>query len=151
MLQELDVMQFDIPELNTIIQAKHRPIVIITSNDEKELPMAFLRRCIFHYINFPEKNLMKDIVQVHFPNLKEKISKNLIYQFYRLRNVAENYKKPSTSELIDWIGVLLKSGLSESDFRDGIPFLGSLIKKEHDLNFLKQNRPDLIREISNDT
>ena len=144
LLQELDIMEFYVNELQKTIKAVHRPIVIITSNNEKELPDAFLRRCVFHYINFPDKELMRDIVHVHFPNIKEKILESCIQQFYLLRMVKQLRKKPSTSELIDWIGVLLKAGLTEEDIVQKIPFLGTLIKKEVDLNYLKKYKQEIF-------
>jgi len=147
LLQELDIMEFYVNELQKTIKAIHRPIVIITSNNEKELPDAFLRRCVFHYINFPDKPLMRDIVNVHFPNIKEKILENCIQQFYLLRMVKQLRKKPSTSELIDWIGVLLKAGLTEEDIEQKIPFLGTLIKKEVDLNYLKKYKKDIFESV----
>jgi MoxR-like ATPase len=144
LLQELDIMEFYIQELQKTIKAKHRPIVIITSNNEKELPDAFLRRCVFHYINFPEEQLMREIVEVHHPDIKAKLLDNAIKQFYLLRQIAQMRKKPSTSELIDWIGVLIKAGLSEEELEKGIPFLGTLIKKEADIKYLKNYKKDLI-------
>ena len=147
LLQELDIMEFYVNELQKTIKAVHRPIVIITSNNEKELPDAFLRRCVFHYINFPEKELMRDIVNVHFPNIKEKILESCIQQFYLLRMVKQLRKKPSTSELIDWIGVLLKAGLKEEDIVQKIPFLGTLIKKEVDLNYLKKYKKEIFESV----
>ena len=136
LLQELDVMEFYIQELSKTIKAKHRPIVIITSNNEKELPDAFLRRCVFHFINFPEEKLMMEIVHVHFPNIKENILNAILKKFYQIRGYNQLRKKPSTSELIDWIGVLLKSGITEKDLETKVPFLGTLIKKEKDLQYL---------------
>ncbi len=147
LLQELDIMEFYVNELQKTIKAIHRPIVIITSNNEKELPDAFLRRCVFHYINFPDKELMRDIVNVHFPNIEEKILESCIQQFYLLRMVRQLRKKPSTSEMIDWIGVLLKAGLNEDDIKQKIPFLGTLIKKEVDLNYLKKYKQEIFESI----
>ena len=144
LLQELDAMEFYIAELQENVKAKHRPIVIITSNNEKELPDAFLRRCVFHYINFPDDALMREIVKVHFPEIKQNLLDACIKQFYALREVASLRKKPSTSELIDWIGVLYKAGLSEDDLKKGIPFLGTLIKKESDGNYLKSYKADIV-------
>ncbi|MCP4761333.1 MAG: MoxR family ATPase [archaeon] len=138
LLQELDVMEFFIPELHKIIKAKHRPIVIISSNNEKELPDAFLRRCVFHFINFPEQELMEQIVEVHFPNLKGNILGAILARFYTLRSYNQLKKKPSTSELIDWIAVLLKSGITEKELKERFPFIGALIKKEQDLNYLNK-------------
>jgi MoxR-like ATPase len=137
LLQELDVMEFYIPELQRIVKAKHRPIVIITSNNEKELPDAFLRRCVFHFIEFPEEELMKEIVKVHYPKLEENIMNAILEKFYELREYNQLKKKPSTSELIDWILVLLKSGISIEQLKQKeIPFLGTLIKKEQDFDYL---------------
>lgn len=126
-------MSFKIIETSREIKAKTRPIVIITSNNEKELPDAFLRRCVFHYIEFPDKKLMREIVDVHHPKLEEKFINQVLEKFYELRSIDTLKKKPSTSELIDWIGVLLRFGISEDRLSDDIPFLGSLIKKEQDL------------------
>lgn len=133
LLQELDVMEFYIKETDEFIKAKHRPIVIITSNNEKELPDAFLRRCVFHYIEFPDKEFMKDICMIHYPNLKKNLLDQCIHKFYKLRAITNLRKMPSTSELLDWIGVLLKSGISIEEFQRSFPFLGVLVKKERDL------------------
>ncbi|MBD3351835.1 MAG: AAA family ATPase [Candidatus Lokiarchaeota archaeon] len=138
LLQELDIMEFYIPELHKTIKAKHRPIVIITSNNEKELPDAFLRRCVFHFIDFPDDQLMADIVHVHYPNLKDNILKSVLEQFYKVRGYDQLRKKPSTSELIDWIGVLLKAGISEKEIKQKFPFIGTLVKKEQDLQYLSK-------------
>ncbi len=134
LLNELDEMSFYIPETNETITASQRPIVIITSNNEKELPDAFLRRCIFHYIEFPDPELMEEIVKVHFPNIKSALLKDALESFYSLRKIDDLRKKPSTSELIDWIQALMASGL-DGKIKDGeIPFLGTLIKKETDID-----------------
>jgi len=135
LLNELDEMSFYIPETDETISAKHRPIVIITSNNEKELPDAFLRRCIFHYIEFPEPPLMEEIVRVHFPDIKSALLKESLETFYTLRKIDDFRKKPSTSELIDWIQALMASGLDGKIKEGEIPFLGTLIKKENDLDF----------------
>ena len=135
LLNELDEMTFYIPETDETISAIHRPVVIITSNNEKELPDAFLRRCIFHYIDFPDPALMEEIVKVHFPNIKSNLLKDALETFYSLRKIDDLRKKPSTSELIDWIQALMASGL-DGKIKDGeIPFLGTLIKKENDLDY----------------
>jgi len=135
LLNELDEMSFYIPETDETIKAMQRPIVLITSNNEKELPDAFLRRCIFHYIDFPEPELMEEIVKVHFPNIKNALLKDALETFYTLRRIDDFRKKPSTSELIDWIQALMASGL-DGKIRDGdIPFLGTLIKKETDIDY----------------
>ncbi len=133
LLAELDDMSFDIIETGEHVAAKHRPVVIITSNSEKELPDPFLRRCVFHYIEFPDQALMEQIVDVHYPDLKKALLQQTLARFYWLRSIEEFRKKPSTSELIDWIGVLLKAGISEKELRSEIPFLGVLLKKEQDL------------------
>ncbi len=133
LLQELDFMEFYIKETKEFIKAKTRPIVIITSNNEKELPDAFLRRCVFHYIEFPSKEFMRDICNLHYPNLKEHLLEQCLKHFYVLRAITNLRKMPSTSELLDWIGVLLKSGVSLDELRKNIPFLGVLLKKEKDL------------------
>ncbi len=132
LLQELDVMEFYVKETKEFIRAKTRPIVVITSNNEKELPDAFLRRCIFHWIEFPSKEFMADICNLHYPNLKENLLKQCLEHFYWVRSIAKLRKMPSTSELLDWIGVLLKSGITIEELKKGIPFLGVLIKKEKD-------------------
>jgi len=135
LLNELDEMSFFIPETNETIAAVHRPICIITSNNEKELPDAFLRRCIFHYIDFPDPELMEEIVKVHYPSIKSALLKDALESFYTLRKVDDFRKKPSTSELIDWIQALMASGL-DGKIKDGeIPFLGTLIKKETDIDY----------------
>lgn len=135
LLNELDEMSFYIPETDETISAVQRPVVIITSNNEKELPDAFLRRCIFHYIEFPDPQLMEEIVKVHFPDIKGSLLNNALESFYTLRKIDDFRKKPSTSELIDWIQALMASGL-DGKIKDGeIPFLGTLIKKETDIDF----------------
>ncbi len=111
LLNELDEMSFYIPETNETIKAVHRPITVITSNAEKELPDAFLRRCIFHYIEFPDPELMEKIVRVHYPDIKENLLGEAMKTFYLLRKVDDSRKKPSTSELIDWIKVLVAGGI----------------------------------------
>ncbi len=133
LLNELDEMSFRVIETGREVKAKTRPIVIITSNNEKELPDAFLRRCVFHYIEFPDRELMLEIVNVHHPNLDKKFVNQVLDKFYELRTIDTLKKKPSTSELIDWISVLLRFGISEEKLSEYIPFLGSLIKKEQDL------------------
>ncbi len=141
LLNELDNMEFYIYETDEFIKAKHRPIVIITSNSEKELPDAFLRRCIFHYIEFPTPELMRDIVKVHFPDIENKLLNQALEVFYKLREIDELRKKPSTSELIDWIKVLKTTGvkIKGESFKD-IPFLGTLIKKEEDMEMFNHVR-----------
>lgn len=132
LLNELDEMSFYIPETNEAISAVHRPIVIITSNAEKELPDAFLRRCIFHYIEFPAPSLMEEIVNVHFPDIKDNLLREALKTFYSLREIDNLRKKPSTSELIDWIQVLIASGIAHDEIYNEVPFVGTLLKKETD-------------------
>jgi len=131
-LLELDEMRFTVMETGDEIVARQRPVVIITSNNEKELPDAFLRRCVFHFIDFPDKELMKDIVDVHHPNLDATLLDQVLIKFYWLRGQNELRKKPSTSELIDWIAALLRSGITRAQLEAHIPFLGSLLKNEQD-------------------
>ena len=133
LLLELDAMRFVIDETGREVVAKERPVVIITSNNEKELPDAFLRRCVFHYIEFPSKELMQKIVRVHHPDVESKVLDQAIEVFYGLRNTPRLRKRPSTSELIDWIVALKKSGVDLSKIGGGIPFLGTLLKTEQDV------------------
>lgn len=137
LLWELDQMEFYIHETKRIVKAKNRPIVIITSNAEKELPDAFLRRCIFHYIDFPSMELMEEIVRVHFPNVEESLLKNAMEAFYDIRNIRDIRKKPSTSELIDWINALQIGGISADKIKNALPYVGVVVKKDEDLNLLK--------------
>lgn len=134
LLAELDEMRFTVLETNEEIKAKHRPMVVITSNSEKELPDAFLRRCVFHYIEFPDEKLMADIVKVHFPDLEKNLSQGAIKKFFEVRSRKGLRKPPSTSELIDWIQALVAMGVKLKDL-DGadVPHIGCLIKKEEDL------------------
>jgi MoxR-like ATPase len=136
LLLELDEMRFTVMETGDEISAKQRPVVIITSNNEKELPDAFLRRCIFHFIDFPDVELMKQIIGVHHPNLDAALLDQVLIKFYWLRGQNELRKKPSTSELIDWISALLRSGVTRSRLEAHIPFLGSLLKNEQDTESL---------------
>jgi MoxR-like ATPase len=136
LLNELDEMSFYIPETGETIRAKHRPIVVITSNSEKELPDAFLRRCVFHYIEFPDPELMAEIVRVHFPDLNRKLLKEVLARFYWLREIEGFRKKPSTSELLDWIQALLAGGITPEEVARELPFAGALIKKEQDMEVL---------------
>ncbi len=136
-LRELDEMRFTVMETGDEVVARERPVVIITSNNEKELPDAFLRRCVFHYIEFPDVPLMRRIVDVHHPNLDAKLLDHVLIKFYWLRGQNELRKKPSTSELIDWIAALLRSGMDAKQIEDHIPFLGSLLKNEQDTDALQ--------------
>jgi MoxR-like ATPase len=133
-------MAFFIPELDETVQAKIRPIVLITSNAEKELPDAFLRRCLFHYIEFPSPERMKTIVDSHHPDLDIELVEASILRFYGLRTVNGLRKKPSTSELLDWLMVLARSGVKAEDIANRMPFMGTLIKREGDLSILKKRR-----------
>ena len=137
LLWELDQMEFYIHETKRTVKAKHRPIVIITSNAEKELPDAFLRRCIFHYIDFPDEGLMEEIVRAHFPNVEEKLLKEAMAAFYEIRGYRDVRKKPSTSELIDWIRALQIGGIAPETIRGNLPFLGVIIKKDEDLETVR--------------
>lgn len=134
LLWELDVMNFHIPETGEVVSAIHRPIVIITSNAEKELPDAFLRRCIFHYIAFPEPEMMVDIINVHYPKLENTLLQEALKSFYWLRNLSGLHKKPSTSELLDWVQALAVGGISPERIYDELPFLGTLLKKNQDFD-----------------
>ncbi|MCD8038838.1 MAG: MoxR family ATPase [Lachnospiraceae bacterium] len=138
LLWELDQMEFYIHETKRTVKAKHRPIVIITSNAEKELPDAFLRRCIFHYIDFPDAELMEEIIRTHYPDVEENLMKNAMQVFYDIRSIRDIRKKPSTSELIDWINALQIGGISADTLRANLPFLGVVVKKDEDLETVKQ-------------
>lgn len=140
LLWELDQMEFYIYETKETIKAKVRPIVIITSNAEKELPDAFLRRCIFHYIEFPERELMEEIVRTHFDHVDENILQNAMDVFYEIRGMREVKKKPSTSELIDWINALMLGGIPYERIKSELPFIGTVIKKDEDLETVKKNK-----------
>jgi MoxR-like ATPase len=136
LLLELDAMRFRIDETGREITAKERPVVIITSNNEKELPDAFLRRCVFHYIQFPSRELMTEIVRVHHPDVTDRVLDNALEVFFGLRSTPKLRKKPSTSELIDWICALKKAGVDLAKVGHGIPFLGTLLKTEADIELL---------------
>jgi MoxR-like ATPase len=144
LLQELDRMEFFVYETRQLIKAKTRPIIVITSNNEKELPDAFLRRCFFHYIKFPDKSTMQQIVDVHFPGLKKNLLSEALNAFYKVRDVPGLKKKPSTSELLDWIKLLLAEdipveALRGKDSRKAIPPLyGALLKNEQDVHLFER-------------
>jgi MoxR-like ATPase len=133
LLHELDRMRFRVVETGDEVTAKERPVVVITSNNEKDLPDAFLRRCVFHFIDFPEPAFMRRIVEVHHPDLPTALADQVLSVFYEIRNMTRLRKRPSTSELIDWIAVLRKAGLPEVRLEQALPFLGALLKKEQDL------------------
>ena len=139
LLWELDQMEFYIPETKETIKAKQRPIVIITSNAEKELPDAFLRRCVFHYINFPDQEQMEEILRVHFDKLDEKLIQQALVAFYWLRDLRGIEKKPSTSELVDWLRAMIAGGIDPDDISREMPFAGVLLKKDKDLQTLQKN------------
>lgn len=144
LLQELDRMEFFVYETGTVIKAGHRPVIVITSNNEKDLPDAFLRRCFFHYIQFPDVETMKQIVEVHYPGLKRDLLSDALNSFYRVRDLPGLKKKPSTSELLDWIKLLLAEDidpatLRSADERSEIPPLyGALLKNEQDVHLFEQ-------------
>ena len=138
LLRELDEMAFHIPELDETVRARHRPITIITSNAEKELPDAFLRRCVFHYITFPDAAQMERIVRVHFPDLAGDLVKVALERFFALRKVRGLKKPPSTSELLDWLTVLIQMGADASALDAQHPFLGVLLKNERDIEAVRR-------------
>lgn len=143
LLQELDRMEFHVYETNENIKADIRPIVIITSNNEKELPDAFLRRCFFHYIKFPEADVLEQIVDVHYPGIKKNLVREALTQFYELRETPGLKKKPSTSEALDWIRLLVADDIDGADLRgdatDSLPRLhGALLKNEQDVHLLQR-------------
>jgi len=144
LLRELDRMEFYVYETRQLVEAKHRPIIVITSNNEKELPDAFLRRCFFHYIKFPDKDTMAKIVDVHYPDLKRNLLNEALNAFYKVRDVPGLKKKPSTSELLDWIKLLLAEdippeALRSDDKRKAIPPLyGALLKNEQDVHLFER-------------
>lgn len=133
LLHELDRMSFVIEETGETVAAKQRPIVVITSNNEKELPDAFLRRCVFHYIAFPDEALMTEIVRVHHPDVEERLLRQALVRFYWLRGQPEVRKRPSTSELLDWIAALRRGGVDPQRLEQELPFLGVLLKREQDI------------------
>lgn len=139
LLWELDQMEFYIPETQETVRARQRPIVIITSNAEKELPDAFLRRCVFHYIEFPDQAQMEQIIHVHFGDLEERLIRQALAAFYWLRQLPDIEKKPSTSELVDWLRALAAGGVDPDRIAREIPFAGVLLKKDKDLRTLAQS------------
>jgi MoxR-like ATPase len=140
LLWELDQMEFHIPETHETVKAKQRPIVLITSNAEKELPDAFLRRCVFHYIEFPDEEMMERIVHVHVPDLDRRLLDLAIQAFYWLREVPGLQKKPSTSELIDWVQALARGGVDPNEIAARLPFMGVLLKKDPDVDVAQRAR-----------
>lgn len=144
LLWELDKMEFYIPETKETVQAKRRPIVIITSNAEKELPDAFLRRCIFHYIAFPDKPMMERIVHAHFERVDEVVLTQVIDAFYMIRDMRDLQKKPSTSELLDWLQAVQIGGIPAERIQAELPFAGVLLKKTEDMNVLDRLKTRII-------
>ncbi len=138
LLWELDKMEFYINETKETIKTKTRPIVIITSNAEKELPDAFLRRCIFHYIEFPDRDKMTEIIHAHYGDIDKKLVEQAMEAFYSLREMKELQKKPSTSELLDWIQALMISGIDIKTIVDEIPYVGVLLKKNEDIEVMRE-------------
>ncbi len=144
LLLELDKMEFFVYETQQTVKAKIRPIVIITSNNEKDLPDAFLRRCFFHYIQFPDAQQMQDIVEVHYPNIKPKLLEQALVRFFEMRNLQGLKKKPSTSELLDWLKLLLAQDISSEVLRDKqhdqsiMPLYGALLKNEQDMSLFEK-------------
>ena len=144
LLQELDRMEFYVYETGETIKAAQRPLVIITSNNEKELPDAFLRRCFFHYISFPDADTMKEIVDVHYPDIKDRLVKNALASFYEVRDVPGLKKKPSTSELLDWLKLLMNEDMDPETLRQQDagklipPLHGALIKNEQDVHLFER-------------
>ena len=140
LLWELDQMEFYIPETRETVRARQRPIVIITSNAEKELPDAFLRRCVFHYIEFPDREQMERIVRVHLPDIEEALVEQALEAFYWLRGLRDIEKKPSTSELVDWLRAMVAGGVDPRRIEREIPFAGVLLKKDKDLQLLQKSK-----------
>jgi len=142
LLQELDKMEFFVYETQQVIKAKQRPIIIITSNNEKELPDAFLRRCFFHYIKFPTKVEMEKIIDVHHPHVKQELLTQTLDVFFEIRELKGIKKKPSTSELIDWLKLLMADDISQELLMDNksdiIPLFGALLKNEQDVSLLEK-------------
>lgn len=138
LLWELDRMEFYIPETKETVKAKQRPVVIITSNAEKELPDAFLRRCIFHYIAFPDKEMMTKIISAHFAHVDDKLLAQVLETFYAIRGLRGIQKKPSTSEVLDWIQALQIGGVDPDKIKKELPFAGVLLKKNEDLDIARR-------------
>ncbi len=139
LLNELDEMSFYIPETGETVKAAYRPVVIITSNSEKELPDPFLRRCIFHYIEFPDADLMEKIIRVHFPKIENSLMREAMKRFYWIREFDMLRKKPSTSELIDWLQALIAGGIPTKKLEKELPFVGTLLKKKEDIDLLEKS------------
>jgi len=144
LLQELDRMEFFVYETGETVKAKHRPIIIITSNNEKELPDAFLRRCFFHFINFPDRDTMREIIDVHYPDITQSLVQEALEVFFDVRTIPGMKKKPSTSELIDWLKLLMADDIPDEILKDRDPskaippLYGALIKNEQDVHLLER-------------
>ena len=155
LLQELDRMEFYCYETDQTIKAKHRPIIIITSNNEKELPDAFLRRCFFHFIQFPDRETMEKIVAVHYPKIKKKLVKDALDVFFDVRKIPGLKKKPSTSELVDWLKLLLSDDIPDEILKNAEsskaipPLYGALLKNEQDVQLLERLAFMTRREVNN--
>ncbi|MCH4072952.1 AAA family ATPase [Pseudoramibacter sp.] len=148
LLWEMDQMEFYVKETHETIRAHHRPIVIITSNAEKELPDAFLRRCIFHYIQFPDASQMKKIINAHFDHIDEDLVNQAMETFYRIREVKNISKRPSTSELIDWLRALIAGGIDPDTIHKALPYSGVLLKKDQDIHLVeKEFHPNIRRHV----
>ena len=147
LLHELDRMSFVVDETGATVVAHERPIVIITSNNERELPDAFLRRCVFHWIAFPEESMLKDIVRVHHPDVEDKLLATALVRFYWLRKQPDVRKRPSTSELIDWIAALRRAGIAVERLESEMPFVGLLLKKEGDIEALINVRTGKLKAM----
>lgn len=140
LLWELDQMEYYIPETRETVRAKIKPVVIITSNAEKELPDAFLRRCIFHYIAFPDEERMAQIVNVHYPELPDHLLDNALEVFYKIRAINDIKKKPATSEFLDWLQALVLAGIEPGQIQGKLPFMGVLLKKDQDIDVVSDLR-----------
>ena len=143
LLQELDKMEFYVYETGELVKAKHRPIIVITSNNEKELPDAFLRRCFFHYIRFPDHETLEKIVQIHFPNMKKNLLDAALNQFFEIRETSGLKKKPSTSEVLDWLKLLLSEDINPAELRGDTKSIlpkmhGALLKNEQDVHLFER-------------
>lgn len=138
LLWELDMMSFNVPETREMVKANHRPVVVITSNSEKELPDAFLRRCVFHYITFPDQAMMREIINVHHPKLNQKLVEEAMRAFYWIREINGLMKRPSTSELLDWCQALVLGGIAPEKITRELPFLGVVLKKDKDIDLAQR-------------
>jgi MoxR-like ATPase len=150
LLWELEKMEFYIPETKETVKAKQRPVIVITSNAEKELPDAFLRRCVFHYIEFPTPEIMREIVKVHYPDIEENLLNQAMERFYWIRSLPDMQKKPSTSELLDWLQALAVSGIPVDKIASKLPYIGLLLKKNQDVDNLFRQKEKYARKSHSD-